>query len=277
MWPVRSSRRCFGTPEIGHEGAVSSPDLELGYQADGVVDRSEYLRAASQTLLGVLGGDIVLWNAVSLAEPAVEVAVHPVEGLEAETIGRQLTEVLGEHPMMPSYMGEKTPGLPAPRRRSDVATQTELERNRAYVEVLRPSGARHQLTVLASPISLRSTRGWSISRSGSDFPDEALAAARALQPMLALLDRSFAGQLVDSAAAAERAGLTPRELDVLRLLAEGLTSVAAGRRLRISSRTVDKHREGIHRKLGRHDRISVVRRAQELGILPFPKTGPAGR
>jgi DNA-binding NarL/FixJ family response regulator len=95
--------------------------------------------------------------------------------------------------------------------------------------------------------------------------------------MLALLDRSFAGQPVDSAAAAERAGLTPRELDVLRLLAEGLTSVAAGRRLRISSRTVDKHREGIHRKLGRHDRISVVRRAQELGILPLPKTGPAGR
>ena len=52
-----------------------------------MVDRSEYLRAASEMLLGVLGGDMVLWNAVSLAAPAVEVALHPVTGLEAETIG----------------------------------------------------------------------------------------------------------------------------------------------------------------------------------------------
>jgi DNA-binding CsgD family transcriptional regulator len=256
--------------------AVSSGDLELSYQADGVVHRSEYLRAASEMLLGVLGGDMVLWNAVSLAEPAVEVAVHPLQGLEAETLGRQLTEVLGEHPMMPSYMAERTSDLPAPRRLSDVASRAELERNRAYVEVLRPSGARHQLTVLASPISLRSTRGWAISRSGSDFRDDALEQARALQPMLAILDRTLVGSAVvtaDSEAAAERAGLTPRELDVLRLVGEGLTSVAAGRRLRISSRTVDKHRENIHRKLGRHDRLSVVRRAQELGILPLPQAG----
>ena len=252
-------------------------DLELSYQADGAVDRSEYLRVASEMLLRVLGGDMVLWNAVSLAEPAVEVAAHPVQGSEAETIGRQLTEVLGEHPMMPSYMADGTSGLPAPRRLSDVATQTELERNRAYVDVLRPSGAGHQLTVLASPISMRSTRGWSISRSGSDFPEQAVALALALQPMLALLDRSFLAEPLDGAAAAERVGLTSRELQVLRLIAEGLTSHAIGRQLRISSRTVDKHRESIHRKLGRHDRLSVVRRAQELGILPLPKTGRADR
>ena len=123
---------------------MSSPDLELGYQADGVVDRSEYLRAASQTLLGVLGGDIVLWNAVSLAEPAVEVAVHPVEGLEAETIGRQLTEVLGEHPMMPSYMGEKTPGpgaAPAQRRRDAdrAGAQPRLRRGAAALRRAAPA------------------------------------------------------------------------------------------------------------------------------------------
>src|SRR5687768_4646206 len=109
--------------------------LELSYQADGLVDRSEYLRAASETLLGVLGGDLVLWNAVSLAAPAVEVALHPVTGLEAETMGRQLTEVLGEHPMMPSYLAERSAGMPAPRRLSDVASRAELERNRAYVDV----------------------------------------------------------------------------------------------------------------------------------------------
>ena len=249
--------------------------LELSYQAEGVVDRGEYLRAASDTLLAVLGGDTVLWNAVSLAEPAVEVVLHPVRGIEAETLGRQLTDVLGEHPMMPSYMADRGNDLPAPRRLSDVATRAELERNRAYVEVLRPSGARHQLTVLASPITLESTRGWAISRSGSDFPDDALEIARALQPILAVLDRSMTAAAVPEPArlaAAERVGLTARELEVLHLVADGLTSQAAGRRLRIRPRTVDKHRESIHRKLGRHDRLSVVQRAQELGILPPPRS-----
>ena len=166
--------------------------------------------------------------------------------------------------------------MPAPRRLSDVASRSQLERNRAYVEVLRPSGARHQLTVLASPISLRSTRGWAISRIGSDFPEEALDQARALQPMLALLDRTFDGGSAggDGGAAAERAGLTSREIEVLRLVAEGLTSHAIGRRLRISPRTVDKHRENIHRKLDRFDRLSVVQRAQELGIVSVPRRGP---
>ena len=254
-----------------------SADLELSYQADGVVDRSEYLRAASETLLGVLGGDMVLWNAVSLAAPAVEVAVHPLTGPEADTMARQLTEVLGEHPMMPSYLAERSAGLPAPRRLSDVASRAELERNRADVDVLRPAGARHQLTVLASPISLRSTRGWAISRDGSDFPDDALDRARALQPTLALLDRTFDGGDADGGAAAERAGLTSREIQVLRLVAEGLTSQAIGRKLRISPRTVDKHRENIHRKLDRFDRLSVVQRAQELGIVALPRRGATDR
>ena len=96
--------------------------------------------------------------------------------------------------MMPSYLAERSTGMPAPRRLSDVASRAELERNRAYVEVLRPSGARHQLTVLASPISLRSTRGWAISRDrAATSPSDALDQARALQPMLALLDRTFDG------------------------------------------------------------------------------------
>lgn len=264
--------------EPGHDDAVTAAGLELSYQAEGIVDRSEYLPAAAGTLLGVLGGDVVLWNAVSLAAPAVEIAVHPVTGLETEIIGRRLTEVLDEHPLLPSYLAERGVGLPAPRRLSDVATPAELERNRAYVDVLRPSGARHQLTVLASPISMRSTRGWAISRSSSDFPEAALAAAKALQPVLALLDRLVDGRaprIPDGGDAAERLGLTSREIEVLRLVAEGFTSHAIGRRLRISPRTVDKHRENVLRKLDRKDRLTAVQRAQELGIVPVPRACPA--
>jgi DNA-binding NarL/FixJ family response regulator len=56
-------------------------------------------------------------------------------------------------------------------------------------------------------------------------------------------------------------------------VADGLTSIAIGRRLRISPRTVDKHRESLHRKLHRHDRLSLVRRAYQLGIVAQPWSG----
>jgi DNA-binding CsgD family transcriptional regulator len=262
-------------PSKAHRAA-----LELSYQVDGAIDRDEYLRATAETLLRVIGGDTVLWKAIRLRQPTVEVVVHPGGRHDAGVLGQQLTEVLGEHPMIPPLMAERRPDdVPAPRRLSDVATRTELSSNRAYVEVLRPWGARYQLTALASPISLESTRAWSISRSTRDFSDRAVELAEALQPVLVLLDRTFAGSSFQpDPAAHERANLTAREVEILQLVASGLTSQAIGRRLRISARTVDKHRESLHRKLGSHDRLSVVRRAQELGLVPVPRRGrsPAG-
>lgn len=47
--------------------------------------------------------------------------------------------------------------------------------------------------------------------------------------------------------------LTPREREVVRALAGGLTSKHIARQLGISPRTVDKHRENSMRKLGVHD------------------------
>jgi hypothetical protein len=163
----------------------------LSYQVDGPVSRDEYFRAVAEALLGVLGGDFVMWNAVRLDAPAIEAVVHPVPGPEAERLGRRLCEVLEEHPMRDAYLREPRDRPPRPRRLSDVATRRELERNRAYVDVLRPSGASHQLTVLASAVSLGSTRGWAVSRSAHDFPDSAVEAAAQLQPVLAVLDRTF--------------------------------------------------------------------------------------
>jgi len=63
-------------------------------------------------------------------------------------------------------------------------------------------------------------------------------------------------------------GLTPRELTVLALLAEGLTAGALARRLGISARTALKHLENIYRKCGTSDRLSTVLLAQALGLVP---------
>jgi DNA-binding NarL/FixJ family response regulator len=66
-------------------------------------------------------------------------------------------------------------------------------------------------------------------------------------------------------AAAER--LTPRERDVLDLLAEGLPNKAIASRLKISDQTVKFHVAAICGKLGASNRTDAVRRAVRLGLI----------
>jgi LuxR family maltose regulon positive regulatory protein len=61
--------------------------------------------------------------------------------------------------------------------------------------------------------------------------------------------------------------LSPRELEVLELLASGLTNLEITQKLFISLPTVKSHARNIYGKLGVHNRTSAVKRAQELGIL----------
>jgi two-component system, NarL family, response regulator NreC len=62
-------------------------------------------------------------------------------------------------------------------------------------------------------------------------------------------------------------GLTPREIDVLRLVAGGFTNPEIAEKLVISIRTVETHRAAIHRKLGTHSRAEVVAFARENGLI----------
>ena len=61
--------------------------------------------------------------------------------------------------------------------------------------------------------------------------------------------------------------LTPRELDVLRLLAEGLTHAQVGRRLQISAETARTHLRKACERLGVTTRTSAVARALRLGLI----------
>ena len=60
--------------------------------------------------------------------------------------------------------------------------------------------------------------------------------------------------------------LTPREAQVLGLLAEGLSNKAMAKRLGISPETVKDYLNGVYRKLGVGDRLSAINRARELGL-----------
>jgi two-component system response regulator NreC len=61
--------------------------------------------------------------------------------------------------------------------------------------------------------------------------------------------------------------LSAREVEVLRLIALGHTSVEVARKLRLSPRTVESHRANVHRKLGLVTRAELVRYALRRGLL----------
>jgi len=68
----------------------------------------------------------------------------------------------------------------------------------------------------------------------------------------------------------EEPKLTPRELDVMWLVADGRTSKEIGRLLLISPRTVEMHVQSSLRKLGCGTRAGAVWRLASLGALPRP-------
>ena len=65
----------------------------------------------------------------------------------------------------------------------------------------------------------------------------------------------------------EQEALTPREIEVLSLLAEGLPNKAIARRLDISDQTVKFHVAAIYGKLGAANRTDAVRRAVRRGLI----------
>jgi DNA-binding NarL/FixJ family response regulator len=61
--------------------------------------------------------------------------------------------------------------------------------------------------------------------------------------------------------------LTPRELEVLKLVAEGWSSRRIAEALVISVNTVDRHRQNLLEKLGAHDRVELTRYAIRRGLV----------
>jgi DNA-binding NarL/FixJ family response regulator len=65
----------------------------------------------------------------------------------------------------------------------------------------------------------------------------------------------------------ERSELTPRELEVLKLIAEAHTNKEIAEILQLSEKTVETHRGHVLRKLGMRDRVELVRYAIRRGLV----------
>jgi len=95
-------------------------------------------------------------------------------------------------------------------------------------------------------------------------PRDLLAAIRAAAEGHAPLDPRVARALLPSATTASPAdGLSAREKDVLRLVAQGLANKQVGTRLGISERTVKAHLGRVFREIGVQDRTSAALWAKE--------------
>ncbi|MEU8380878.1 helix-turn-helix domain-containing protein [Streptosporangium sp. NPDC048865] len=233
---------------------------------------------------------------------AVElVAMNPAE-IDYGWIAELLQQVL-ECPTatFSEVGGDGVTGLGWPRTRLPTATMTEVTRRNMERHPL----IRHYVrTADRRPLAitdLMSLRRWRSSATGSDihvvtgFYDHlalpllsppgtmrAFALGREketftrqerefverLHPLLIAMDRK--ARLSRSPAAQNR--LTPREEQVLELIATGITRQVAARRLRISIRTLDKHLEVIYRKLGVNSHVQAVLwlNASRAGKAPEP-------
>ena len=115
---------------------------------------------------------------------------------------------------------------------------------------------------------------WSVGRAGRDFSYADRDLAATLLPLLTAYEVLYARLPArpngTAAEAVPRYHLTVRELDVLALVADGLTAGAIGRVRQISPVTVRKHLKHAYDKLECHDRLVAVDRARQAGLLPVP-------
>jgi DNA-binding CsgD family transcriptional regulator len=76
-----------------------------------------------------------------------------------------------------------------------------------------------------------------------------------------------AGQPARRDTAERLAGLTPREIEVLRLIAAGHTAKEAARKLAIAPKTADNHIQSLYSKIGVTTRAAAALYALERGLV----------
>ena len=139
----------------------------------------------------------------------------------------------------------------------------------------RLAAMRGELPIVALlPDEAHVAEAWAAGAQGlllRDADAERLAAAvTAVAHGLTAFDPALVAALVpvrEQAPLPPLEALTPRELEVLRLLAEGLSNKVIAHRLGISEHTVKFHTNAILGKLGAQSRTEAVVRATRLGLI----------
>ncbi|TCC45130.1 response regulator transcription factor [Kribbella capetownensis] len=185
--------------------------------------------------------------------PGIDVVAAASDGEEAvRLVAEHNPDVLLVDLRMPKCDGvEATRRVRADHPGTEVVVLTTYSDDESVLSALR-AGARGFLTKDADAESI----------------GRALQAAAAGQ---SILDAEVQRRLIEGAATPKPAdlagsGLTPREIEVLRLIADGLSNTEIARRLVVSEATVKTHINHLFAKANLRDRAQAVAYAYRLGL-----------
>ena len=237
-------------PGQGGSGPTTSAPLEVapGEMSVLIADDQRLVRAGFGVILD--------------KEPDITVVGEAGDGLEAIQLARSLspTVVLMDI-RMPNMDGLAAARVILAETKSRVLMLTTFDSDEYVYAALRAGASGFLL---------------------KDAPSEQLVAAvRVVAGGDALIDPSITRRLIQQFVTATRprteqpsqlASLTPRELEVLRLVAQGLSNAEIAARLVVEESTAKTHVARILMKLGLHDRVQAVVMAYECGFV-VPDTG----
>jgi DNA-binding NarL/FixJ family response regulator len=191
------------------------------------------------------------------AEPGIEVVGEAGDGLHAiELARRRAPDVVLMDIRMPTLDGlEATRRLLASGAAARVVILTTFDLDEYVFDALR-AGASGFLLKDSPPEQL-------IAAIHVVAEGEALLAP----PITRRLIEQFARRPPPRAAAERLAELTPRELDVLRLLARGLSNAEIAAELVLGEATIKTHVAHVLTKLALRDRVQAVVLAYETGLV----------
>jgi len=215
-----------------------------------LVDDHDVVRSGLKSLLGM--------------DPQIEIFGEAANGADAiEKIPEFAPEVIVMDISMPTMDGmEATRRISARFPDSLVLALTVHEDKQYFFEML-AAGAKGYITKQAAAEELVSAI--KAVASGNVYLQPALA--RWLLEDYQRLNKSGMGSGEQALTSADLATLSKRELEILELVAEGLTTPEIGRKLDLSPKTVSRHRERIMNKLNMHSATELVKFAIRTGLI----------
>jgi DNA-binding CsgD family transcriptional regulator len=225
-------------------------------------------------LAAATGAEIAVYHQIALGRELEEYGVPWPDHDSFATVLEPYPAVMHESPLIRHFVRHPGPGVIGV---SELVSRREWRENAVYRESLRHLGFGDQLALV---FSLNDGNGHAITlgRPGRAFSRREGDLLRLVEPHVrAAVRRSLeapdAYRVVHTrrqrvrwavrsgpaiAAAGTAPALTGRELEVLALVAGGLSNQQIGRRLGLAPRTVDKHLENAFGKLGAHSRVEAV-------------------
>ena len=249
----------YGT-RITLSAPLAEPDVQAAPSADAAANGHEVPAGEPVTIL--LADDQALSRAGlrSLLEqqPGFQVVAEAADGLQAVQLAEQhQPDVVVMDIAMPRLNGiEATRRILAKRPETRVIALSMHADGQYVVEMLRAGASGYLLKDCAEEDLAQAIR---VVQANLTFLSPGLADSVAADYV--------AGQTPSRPAAENQPNLTPRELEVLKLLAQGLPAKAVAQQLTVSLKTIETHRQHIMEKLEIHNIAGLTKYAIRAGLV----------